>query len=107
MNCKCQEVFNKISGIIAAKSVKFDRAFQDGPGQVLKVKTEVINDIQDHLKGKLICNCFTGQILRKISVAIEEHFVTNKMLERECNLTAIENEKEKLFNKVILLLNTK
>jgi len=107
MNCNCKEHYDKLLSIITTKKKEFEIAYEDGPVQVRKIKFDIIKDMYSQLMKFEKCNCFLGQNMIKMKDILGSFFINEDRIKAEYNETAFVNEKEKLFDKVSLLLNTR
>ena len=85
----------------------FEFAYEDGPAQVRLIKFEMIKEMYLQLNKFERCNCLLGQNIMHMKDILCSFFDNEEHIKAEYNETAYVNEKEKLFDKINLLLNTK
>lgn len=106
VDCKCRNKHRKIISIISKKRKAFEVAFEHGPTPVRAVKFKIIQEINKVLGTSNLCNCFLGQNLQKIAQLLSTYFANYNKYKKELNHTAFENEKDKIYDKISLILNT-
>ena len=107
MNCNCKENYENLVNLIKIKKKEFEIAYEDGPTQVRKIKFDIVKEMYSQLKKFSKCNCFLGQNIIKMKDILDYFFINEDKLKLELNETAFVNEKEKLFDKINIILNTK